>query len=84
MKKIIFLFLTALFFTVNVALAAVNINTADEATLAELPGIGDKKAAAIVQYRKAHGEFQTPQDLLAVKGIGPKVLEKLVSEVTVK
>lgn len=84
MKRIIFLVLTALFFTVNVALAAVNINTADEVTLTELPGIGDKKAAAIVQYRKTHGEFKNPQDLLAVKGIGPKLLEKLANEVTVK
>ncbi|MBU1139285.1 MAG: helix-hairpin-helix domain-containing protein [Proteobacteria bacterium] len=84
MKKIIFLLLTAIFLTVNVALAAVNINTADEATLAGLPGIGDKKAAAIVQYRKDHGEFKNAQDLLAVKGIGPKLFEKLVNEVTVK
>lgn len=84
MKKIIALLLTTLFLTVNVALAAININTADKTTLTELPGIGDKKAAAIVQYRKDHGEFKNPQDLLAVKGIGPKLLEKLVSEVTVK
>lgn len=84
MKKIVFLLLTALFLTVNVALASININTADKTTLTELPGIGDKKAEAIVQYRKDHGEFQKAEDLLAVKGIGPKVLEKLVKEVTVK
>jgi competence protein ComEA len=84
MKKIVFLLLTALFLTVNVALAAVNINTADKEALVALSGIGDKKAAAIVQYRKDHGEFKNPQDLLAVKGIGPKVLEKLIKDVTVK
>lgn len=84
MKKIVLLLLTTLFLTVNVALAAVNINTADQTALTALPGIGEKKAAAIVQYRKDHGKFKNPQDLLAVKGIGPKLFEKLAKEVTVK
>ncbi|MBU1060283.1 MAG: helix-hairpin-helix domain-containing protein [Proteobacteria bacterium] len=84
MKKIVLLLLTALFLSVNVALAAININTADQEALASLPGIGDKKAAAIVQYRNDHGEFKKPQDLLAVKGIGPKLFEKMADEVTVK
>ncbi|NRA60458.1 MAG: helix-hairpin-helix domain-containing protein [Psychrobium sp.] len=55
----------------------VNINTATEKELvAALNGIGSKKAKAIVNYRKQHGKFKSNSDLLAVKGIGPKLLEK--------
>ncbi|MBL4901618.1 MAG: helix-hairpin-helix domain-containing protein [Desulfocapsa sp.] len=41
-----------MFLTINVALAAININTADEKELATLQGVGKAKATAIVQYRK--------------------------------
>ncbi len=83
MKKIILVLLTVMFLTVNIALAAVNINTADRKTLASLPGVGDVKAEAIVQYRKDHGEFKNAQDLVHVKGIGPKTLKKLSKEITI-
>lgn len=54
----------------------VNINTADaEAISRELKGVGMKKAQAIVDYRVRNGEFQSPEDLLNVKGIGSAVLE---------
>lgn len=54
----------------------VNINQADATTLANsLKGIGPKKAEAIVQYRKEHGDFKTLKDLEAVKGIGPKTIQ---------
>ncbi|AGF78341.1 competence protein ComEA-like protein with helix-hairpin-helix repeat region [Desulfocapsa sulfexigens DSM 10523] len=84
MKKTILLLLTLLFLTVNIAIAAININTADEKTLATLPGIGEAKAAAIVQYRKDNGNFKSPQDIVQVKGIGQKVFEKLSKEITVE
>lgn len=61
------------------ALAAypVNINTASADQLAEaLNGIGPQKAQAIVEYRKANGPFTQVEDLLKVKGIGEKMLEK--------
>jgi len=59
------------------ALADVNINTADAPTIAkELKGIGDKKAQAIVNYRKQHGPFKTIESLTEVKGIGLKTVEK--------
>ena len=62
----------------TLALAApVNINTADATTLAaNIKGVGVKKAAAIIQYRKAHGPFKRVDDIVKVKGIGPKLLEK--------
>ena len=65
-----------------VALAAVNINTADVQELTSLPGIGPVKAEAIVDYRTKNGEFTTLDDLEKVKGIGPKIREKLEGEVT--
>lgn len=55
----------------------VDINTADAATLArELNGIGPARAAAIVEFREQNGRFQSADELLLVKGIGPAVLEK--------
>src|SRR5689334_911609 len=64
----------------------VDINTASAAELATLPGIGDSKAQAIVEYRAAD-PFRTVDDLKKVKGIGDKTLESLrpnlmVSEAT--
>jgi len=49
----------------------VNINTASIAELMMLPGIGQSKAQAIVDYRKDH-PFQKPEDIKGVKGIGEK------------
>lgn len=55
----------------------VNINTADEAILSTLPGIGEKTAAAITSYRKENGNFKSIDDLARVKGIGDKKLAKI-------
>lgn len=55
----------------------VDLNRADAATLARVKGIGGKTAQAILDYRRAHGAFKTLRDLLQVKGIGEKKLEKL-------
>jgi len=55
----------------------VNINSADANTLAtELNGVGAAKAAAIVAYRESNGPFKQLEDLLQVKGVGEKILEK--------
>lgn len=57
--------------------AAVNLNTADAATLQrELAGIGATKAQAIVAYREEHGNFASVDELLEVKGIGEATLER--------
>jgi len=54
----------------------VDINTASAAELATLPGIGDSKAKAIVEYRAAD-PFRSVEDLKKVKGIGDKTFEAL-------
>ncbi|MFF2909599.1 ComEA family DNA-binding protein [Paenibacillus sp. NPDC057934] len=60
----------------------INVNTATVAELRNLPGIGEKKAQAIIDYRSSKGAFRGATDLGKVKGIGPKVLEKLRPLVT--
>jgi len=54
----------------------VNINTADADLLAqELEGIGPARARAIVAYREAHGPFTSPDQLMDIQGVGPRVLD---------
>jgi len=60
----------------------VNINTASQAQLEELPGIGPTKAKAIIDYRLLNGPFLRIEDLEKVKGIGPKTLENIRAKVT--
>jgi competence protein ComEA len=55
----------------------VNVNTASETQLTALPGIGPAKARRIVAARQ-HKRFARPQDLVRVKGIGPKTVRKLM------
>lgn len=64
--------------------ARININKAPWHELSLLPGIGEKKAKAIVEFRKANGAFERIDDLTRVKGIGAATLEKLVQLITVK
>jgi len=55
----------------------VNLNTADAATIDRvLLNVGPSKAQAIVDYRKEHGAFKSPEQLALVKGIGLKTVEK--------
>ena len=61
----------------------ININTADEKELDKLPGIGPAKAAAILEYRKTHGFFRVPEDLMKVPGIKEGTYGKLADRVTV-
>jgi competence protein ComEA len=55
----------------------VNINSATVEQLGTLPGVGPKLAARIVEYRQKTGAFKSAQELMNVKGIGEKNLEKL-------
>lgn len=74
MKKLFFI-LSLL--STNAFATPVNINTAEAQVIADsLAGIGLKKAEAIVEYRKAKGDFKAVEDLLNVPGIGEKTLEK--------
>lgn len=72
-----------LFFSFSIACGAVNINRANAAQLETLYGIGPSKAKEIVAYRKSHGPFRTVGEIVNVKGIGPKTLEKMRSQITV-
>ena len=63
--------------------AKVNINTADEAELQRLPGVGEATARAIVEDRRNNGAFSTPEDLMRVSGIGEKKFERMRSMVCV-
>lgn len=63
----------------------VNVNKADANRLSEvLKGVGLKKAEAIIEYRKKYGAFKKVEDLLAVKGIGPKTLEANKSRIILR
>lgn len=55
----------------------IDVNTADEDLLQQLPGIGPELAARIVAYRTANGPFAAVEELTAVEGIGPATLETL-------
>ena len=55
----------------------VNINTADAATLMTVDGIGSTLAQRIIDYREEHGNFQSVDELIEIKGIGEKTLEKI-------
>jgi len=57
---------------------AININKADEATLAATPGIGKHKAKEIVDYRQSHGAFKEVHDLTLVKGVSEKALQNIL------
>ncbi len=61
--------------------AMVNINSADLKQLIKLPGVGKKKAQAIIDYREANGDFASLEDLAKVKGVGKKMLAKLDGKV---
>lgn len=54
----------------------LNYATADQ--LASLKGLGKKRAQSVVSYREAHGPFKTINDLVSVKGIGGRLLEKMI------
>ena len=76
MFAVAILFLSG-FVNLSLAAQAVDINNADAATIAEnLNGIGETKARAIVAYRAEHGLFVDEQDLIKVKGIGAKLVER--------
>ena len=59
------------------AQASINLNTASAEKLATLPGIGPSIARRIIEYRDAQGLFEAVEDLMNVKGIGPKKFERI-------
>ncbi|MFA9468879.1 helix-hairpin-helix domain-containing protein [Streptococcus sp. E24BD] len=61
----------------------INLNTADEAQLQTITGIGAKKAKDIITHRETVGRFSSVDDLKQVAGIGQKTIDKISSEITV-
>jgi len=61
----------------------VNLNTATAEELQQVPGIGPATAEKILQARKSYGKFKSVSDLEAIRGIGPKKLEKMRKYLTV-
>jgi competence ComEA-like helix-hairpin-helix protein len=61
----------------------VNINTANSEQLQQVPGIGPATADKILQMRKSYGPFKSVDDLLAIRGLGAKRLEKMRKYLTV-
>jgi len=62
----------------------INLNTATAEQLEAIPGIGPVLAQRIIEYRQTHGRFQSVDELLEVRGIGPKRLESMRPYVVVK
>ena len=61
----------------------VNINTATSEELQQVPGIGPATAQKILQMRKSYGPFKSVDDLLAIRGLGQKRLDKMRKYLTV-
>jgi comEA protein len=60
----------------------INVNSASEEQLRELPGVGPVTAAKIMKYRETNGNFSKIDDLLEIKGIGAVTLEKMKPYIT--
>ena len=61
----------------------ININTASQAELETLPGIGPTTAQKIIQYREQNGPFVSTEDIINVSGIGPGTYERIKDLITV-
>ncbi|MCL2201907.1 MAG: ComEA family DNA-binding protein [Oscillospiraceae bacterium] len=65
------------------ALGRININTASQSELMDLPGIGEALSLRILDYRNAHGPFRRIEELRNVSGIGEKRFEAIMDKVTI-
>lgn len=60
----------------------IDLNTATVAELSALPGIGEKRAEAIIEYRTQHGPFTSTGEVMEVSGIGPGIYEQIKDLIT--
>ena len=82
MKKLLLVLISALSFSIS-AWAAVDLNTASQAELETVKGIGPAKAKAIIEFRKKNGDFRSVNDLDKVPGFGKKTLDMVKKDITV-
>lgn len=68
----------------SMEMQTININTATRDQLVSLDGIGETYADRIIEYRQQNGPFQSPEDILKVKGIGQKTYEAIKDQIVVK
>jgi comEA protein len=62
----------------------ININTATISELSSLPGLGEKTAKGIIEYREKHGRIKNLNELLKVKGIGKAKLSKIKNRISIE
>jgi len=60
----------------------IHLNRASATLLTKIPGIGTKTAALIINYRQKNGPYMSVQDLIEIKGIGPKTLQRIEKYLT--
>ncbi len=82
MKKLALLF-AALMAYAGIAFAAVNINSATQAQLETLDGVGPVKAQAIIDYRKKNGPFKSIEDVKKVDGVGDATFDKIKKDIAI-
>jgi competence protein ComEA len=73
----VFFILFAVSVPLSAAQGVINVNTATKEEFMMLPGIGEKTASTIVDYRQTNGQFKSIDDMEKVKGISKKKLNKL-------
>ncbi len=77
-------FVAFLLLFVSFLFAKVDLNTASEAELQKVKGVGPAKAKAIVEYRQKNGSFKSVDELKKVKGFGEKSVASLKGELEVQ
>ncbi|HEY2922974.1 MAG TPA: ComEA family DNA-binding protein [Candidatus Binatia bacterium] len=82
MTRLILLLVICFLFS-GIAAAVVNINTATKEELTSIKGVGEKRAQEIIDYRKKNGNFKSIDDLEKVPGVGPGLMKRIRSQVTV-
>jgi competence protein ComEA len=85
MVIVLVLFCAALCASISVAQGEkVNINTATADELTVLKYVGEALSQRIVEYRKEHGAFESPEDIVKVPGVGQRVYDANKDIITVK
>ena len=82
MKRLSAILVALLVFSLP-AWAAVDLNTASQAELESINGVGPSKAQAIIEYRKKNGPFKTVDELDKVPGFGAKTVDAVRKQVSV-